>query len=118
MTPPPSPFLSLGSLLNRSGSYSRTATVTADVLKEYQELIENTKSDLEDHLRDIDSKLTALSRSAATVPNVAASDREVIQEERQSTQQCLEICATVAAHIEAAQTKIFANVNTPAHTMS
>ena len=49
--------LLLNSLWTKLMLYSHKAAVTADVLKEYKELIINTTSDLQDHLQDINQRL-------------------------------------------------------------
>ena len=82
---------------------SRRAAVTATVLKEYQELITNTTADLEDHLKEIDGKLQALSSSGSGVTGEDLAERERVEEEKESTKQCLNICALVSKHIEQVQ---------------
>jgi len=74
---------------------SRTAAVTADVLEEFKEMITNTTSDLEDHLLEIDNKLQILSTQGSRMSNEHSDDRKTIEEERDSTKQCLRICAQV-----------------------
>ena len=94
-------------------SYSRTAAVTANVLKEYKEMIENTTSDLEDHLQEIDDKLQALTSQGATISREEAADIQKIREERDSTQQCLGICAQVSAHVDKIRANALENISTP-----
>jgi len=81
----------------------RNSAVTANVLKEYQELIANTTSDLQEHLQAIDSKLQAISLQGDTISDENVIERQQILEERDSTQQCLDICAQVVRHIEQVQ---------------
>ena len=57
-------------------SHSRAATVTVTVLKEYQEMIKNTTSDLEEHLQDIDDKLRNLSLPGARTFNGDTVERQ------------------------------------------
>jgi len=81
-------------------SHSRTATVTIDVLKQYKGMITNTTSDLEEHLQEIDDKLQNLSSQGARVSDEDAAEREQIQQEIDSTKQCLSICAQVSEHMD------------------
>ncbi|KAJ9155166.1 Fungal N-terminal domain of STAND protein [Pleurostoma richardsiae] len=92
----------------------RTAVVTASVLAEYKELISNTKSDLEEHLREIDSKLQKLSAQTDTAKEVPETKR--IREERESAQRCLEICVSVSAHIDQVQSASLPNSSSSAET--
>lgn len=79
--------------------HSRTVNVTSSVVKEYKELITNTTSDLEDHLKEIDAKLQDLSSRGSNVSSEEIAERERVQEERDSTKQCLTICTQVSEHI-------------------
>ena len=81
-------------------SHSRTAAVTIDVLNEYKGLITNTTSDLEEHLQAIDEKLQSLSSQGARVSSEDSAEREHIQQEMESTRQCLRICAQVSEHMD------------------
>lgn len=94
-------------------SHSRAATVTLNVLKEYKELIKNTTSDLEEHLQEIDSKLQKLTSQGAEISNEDAAERQRMREERDSTQQCLDICSQVSVHIDKAQSTAVENASTP-----
>jgi hypothetical protein len=76
-------------------------------------MITNTTADLEEHLQDIDNKLQTLSLQGASISNEDATERQQIQEERDSTQQCLGICAQVFGHIEKVQPTAFENISTP-----
>ena len=91
---------------------SRTAAVTADVLKEYQEMITNTTADLEEHLQEIDHKLQIIRLQDTTASNGDADERRSIEEERDSTKQCLYICEWVSEHIDQIQTNTFENIST------
>jgi chromosome segregation ATPase len=93
-------------------SHSRTAAVTVNVLKEYKEMITNTTSDLEDHLQEIDNKLQTLSLQGARMSDEDAAERERIQEERDSTKQCLRVCAQVSEHMDQVQPNAFEDVST------
>lgn len=90
---------------------SRTATVTADVLKEYKELITNTTSDLEDHLQEIERKLQNLPLQGDTISDEDAAEREQIQKEKESTQQCLTICAQIFKQVSQVQPNVFEDIS-------
>src|ERR1700712_4100882 len=90
---------------------SRTVGVTANVLAEYQELISNTRTDLEDHLREIDNKLQAFSQQGSIASDEELAERERVQEERDSTKQCLAICAKVSDQIGHVQPHVFEDVS-------
>ncbi|XP_014550607.1 hypothetical protein COCVIDRAFT_31696 [Bipolaris victoriae FI3] len=83
----------------------RKATITAKALNEYQELIENTVSDLEDSLQRIDSKLQHLVAGGSSGCQTN-SDQQKIQLERDSIQKCLDICAEMSSHIEKGQSNV------------
>ena len=76
-------------------------------------MIRNTTSDLEEHLQEIDNKLQSLSVQSAKIPSEDEAERKQIQEERESTQQCLGICAQVSAHIDQVQSNTFENISIP-----
>ncbi|EMD85879.1 hypothetical protein COCC4DRAFT_85575 [Bipolaris maydis ATCC 48331] len=80
----------------------RTSTVTAKAIDEYQELIENTASDLEDSLQRINDKLQALVDGGSSCGQTNF-DQQAIQLERDSIQRCLDICAGMSSHIEKGQ---------------
>lgn len=93
--------------------FRRTAAITITVLKDYKEMIANTTSDLEEHLQKIDEKLNSFSSQSMRVSDEGTAERRQIQEERDSTQQCLGICATVSTHIDQLQPIVFGNISTP-----
>ena len=93
-------------------SHSRKATVTVDVLQQYKELIANTTSDLEEHLQEIDKKLRNHNIQGPRTTSENAAEQAQIQEERDSTEQCLSICAKVSEHINQIQPKAFDNAQT------
>jgi len=93
------------------GANLRTSAVTVNVLNEYQEMIKNTTSDLEDHLQNVDSKLQAIVLSAET-SNGDNTERQEIQNERDSIQQCLEICAKASSHIEQVRFSTLEDIST------
>jgi hypothetical protein len=90
---------------------SRTAAVTVDVLKEYKEMISNTTSDLEDHLQEIERKLQALPLRGDAISDEDAAEREQIQKEKDSTRQCLAICAQVSKQVNQLRPNVFEDVS-------
>jgi len=85
--------------------------VTADVLKEYKELITNTTSDLEDHLQEIERKLQNLPLQGDMMSDEDAAEREQIQKEKESTKQCLDICAQVFKQVSQVQPNVFEDIS-------
>lgn len=92
--------------------YSRTATITADVLMEYQRLTANATADLEEHLQEIDHKLQVISLRDATPSDGEANERDRLQEERDSTKQCLYVCEWVSEHLDQISSTSFENLST------
>jgi chromosome segregation ATPase len=90
---------------------SRKAAVTTNVVKEYKEMITNTTSDLEDHLQEIDKRLQTLYLQGARVSDEDAAEREQILEERDSTKQCLTICAQVSEHLDRVRPTVFEDIS-------
>ncbi|KAH8621944.1 hypothetical protein IG631_23339 [Alternaria alternata] len=87
----------------------RKTTITAKALDEYQELIQNTVSDLEGILQNIDEKLQALVTAGANV-NQTDFDEQKIQVERDCVQRCLDICAELSSHVEKGQSSASQNL--------
>lgn len=75
-------------------------------------MIANTTSDLEEHLQKIDNKLQSLSLQGLRISDEVTAERQQMQEERDSTQQCL---AKVSTYIDQLQ-PIFENTSTPSAT--
>jgi chromosome segregation ATPase len=92
------------------------------VLNEYKQLITNTASDLEDHLENINDKLRNIALQGAGISDTDAAERQQLQEERDSTQKCLEICAHVLTQIDQvhpnASINISATYQAPITTLS
>lgn len=86
---------------------SRTAIVTVEVLREYKELIADTTSDLNDRLQKIDSKLQDLFAQATGTSQEDLAEKSRINDEKESTQQCLRICAQVSEHLDQVQPRAF-----------
>lgn len=79
-------------------SCSRVAAITPRVLEDYQEMIRDTSNDLQEHLQRLDEKVQNLTES----PQHASDKTEwdAFREEKESTQQGLEICAQLSTRIE------------------
>ncbi|OJD20126.1 hypothetical protein ACJ73_08540 [Blastomyces percursus] len=84
----------------------RRTTVTATVLNEYKDMIANTTSDLEDHLKEFEDKLDSFIPKGAKMEQEDSVQWDRIQEERNSTKQCLQICADALEHIDKLRPKI------------
>ncbi|KAF1809595.1 hypothetical protein P152DRAFT_403061 [Eremomyces bilateralis CBS 781.70] len=91
----------------------RTSVVTVEVLQEYRQLIDDTVSDLRDHLQEINNKLESLTSQGPSLSIEDSNEVQRIQEEKESTQQCLLICADVAAHVDNTRPKVLENLSTP-----
>jgi Fungal N-terminal domain of STAND proteins len=92
-------------------SHSRRAGVTADVLKEYKEILTNTTSDLEEHLQEIDNRLQTLSLQGSSMTDEDVTERERVQEEKDSTKKCLAICTQASEHADQVKTNVFEDVS-------
>ena len=78
--------------------------MTIHVLTQYKEMVANATSDLHERLQQIDNKLRDLSLD--TESRMAPEDGaelEQIKAERDSTEQCLRICAQVSEHMDSVQ---------------
>ena len=95
--------------------HRRTAAITANVLKEYKEMISNTTADLEEHLENIDNRLRAISVQGMGISDGDMAERQQIQEERNSTQQCLDICNKVLMQLDQAQPNAFIDLSSTYH---
>ncbi|KAF7712894.1 Uncharacterized protein PECH_002548 [Penicillium ucsense] len=79
------------------------SSITADSLESYKEMIETTTGDLEAHLETIDEKLEMIIAHNANDSSADAGELQIMEEERLSTQKCLEICAQLSSHIDQIQ---------------
>lgn len=61
-------------------------------MEEYKELLKNTKCDLENHLQDIRERLQSASAQGPVVSGIDATELQLMEEEKDSTQRSLEIC--------------------------
>ncbi|KXG51328.1 uncharacterized protein PGRI_093400 [Penicillium griseofulvum] len=81
----------------------RQSSNTVDGLESYKEMIETTTNDLETHLESIDEKLENIIAKNTRSTNTDAGEIQLMEEERLSTQKCLEICAQLSSHIDQIQ---------------
>lgn len=73
-------------------------------MDQYNEMIKETTADLQDHLRDIDQKLTAIVSREKQEPDPATYESvRRMEEEKQSAQQCLLICESAKSHLQSLQ---------------
>lgn len=84
---------------------SRTSSVTANVLNDYKELIENAVIDLEAHLKLIDEKLEAIVLKDTESLSSDLEELQPVEEERLSSKTCLKLIARLSSLIEQTQTK-------------
>ncbi|KAK3347292.1 hypothetical protein B0T25DRAFT_554102 [Lasiosphaeria hispida] len=85
------------------------SSLTIESLDKYKSMIQDTTTDLEDHLQNVDDKLKSTFLQAADRSNEDAVLVRQMQEERSSTQQCLVICAQLSAYISQIQPTLAAN---------
>lgn len=69
-------------------------------------MISNATADLEERLESIDERLRSISVQDQTTSNLAA-DQQQLLDERNDTQQCLNICTNALAQLEKAQPNAF-----------
>jgi hypothetical protein len=81
----------------------RKSTITAESLESYKDLVKVATDDLEAHLQSIDDKLETVVGHARRESVVDAAELQRIQEDRLSTQKCLQICAQLSEHIDQIQ---------------
>jgi hypothetical protein len=86
------------------------------VLKEYKQMIAGTTDKLEMRLERLDDDLDSLPSQQRTSSDGDAIERGPLQQERESTKQCLDICAQVSTHIVDVQLNVFENICTPTGT--
>lgn len=80
-------------------SRSRKSLVTAEAIEGYTELLITARADLEGRLEMIDDKLDLILSQKANRSESEASEVAQIKEERQSTENCLQICSQLSEHI-------------------
>lgn len=70
------------------------------VVNEYKKIISDAKSDLHDHLQEIEDRLKALQIPSQSAPGLDPVVQRDIREEKESIEQCLEICSQVSDYIK------------------
>ena len=85
---------------------SRKFSVTAEGLESYRDLIKTATEDLEVHLQNIDEKLDPIFERTVTESDLDANVLRLIEEERLSTPNCLQMCAQLSDHISQIQLNI------------
>lgn len=73
--------------------------MTLQVLNEYKDMIDDTRHDLENHLEEINLKLQSLVPQDRAPSTTTTPDIRRIENERDSTERCLEICTQLLEHI-------------------
>ncbi|KAI3326534.1 hypothetical protein HD806DRAFT_487509 [Xylariaceae sp. AK1471] len=96
----------------------RNSSLTAERIESYKDLIKNATADLEDHLRSIDEKLESIFTRSVTQCDSDAPELQLMKEERLSTQQCLQICAQLSAHIDQIQVRPTERSRSPTRPIS
>jgi len=91
-------------------SHSRKAAVIANVLREYKEMLTNTTSDLEEHLQKISDILQTLFLTGTWLSDENAAEQNRVQEEWDSTKQCLTICAQASDYVDLVRRNVFKDV--------
>lgn len=81
----------------------RKTSHNAESLESYKDLIEQANADLEARLENIDEKIELLLGQTVAESNSDTSELRLIQEERLSTEKCLQICAQLSDHIDQIQ---------------
>ncbi|KAF9887225.1 hypothetical protein FE257_010479 [Aspergillus nanangensis] len=81
------------------GATFRQVAVTRDVLDEYKQMIGEATSDLREHLENIDERFQSLLQRES-VHGREGIDLRDMTEDKESTEQCLRICAQVSEFIE------------------
>ena len=76
-------------------------------------MIDDTTSDLQEHLESINEKLETLEHQTLKSSTIDTTEHQMMEEEKHSTQKCLEICAEVTLHISKVQPGVFQDVSTP-----
>lgn len=80
--------------------HSRVAAITPRVLEDYQDVICDTTSDLQEHLERLEQKVQSLDANSAEDAVQCGTEWQALLEEKQSTQQGLKLCAQLSAQID------------------
>lgn len=84
----------------------RTTQATNSVLKEYKDLIEDTKCDLESHLHDIRARLESALSQDLVASGIDTVELRRMEEEKDSTQKSLDICERFLTLIDQSRTSL------------
>ncbi|KAL2862699.1 uncharacterized protein BJX67DRAFT_365821 [Aspergillus lucknowensis] len=87
------------------GATFRTVAVTRQVLQEYKDMIQMTTSDLHDRLNEIEGKLSISQSRDDPGATISPEELQKIEDEKQSTAHCLDVCKQVSNYIEQYQSK-------------
>jgi hypothetical protein len=87
--------------------------VTAVALQEYKDLITTTMSDLEERFDESNERLANLPQRSRRTPTKPDELRDQIQEERDTTSQCLDFCETVSSYIERVRPTVLRDITAP-----
>ncbi|KAH7176249.1 hypothetical protein EDB81DRAFT_836346 [Dactylonectria macrodidyma] len=75
------------------------AAISPEVLENYKDMISDTTSDLDTHLRDVQEKIARLQSGDVTAVDDIAVECHAMLEEKKSTQRGLDMCARLSAQI-------------------
>jgi cell division protein FtsB len=89
----------------------RTAAVSAGAVEEFKEMLKDTTTDLQDHLKNLDDKLEALSLQESSANNEKIVERGRMQAEIDSAKECLAVCAQASEHADKVRTNAFEDVS-------
>ncbi len=98
-------------LVSITGDHVPARRVTTDVFKECKEKLNKTSFELGRHLREINARLQHFSLEGHNSPSNQTRESGRIEEERNSIQQCLAICAEAAGQVESVRTNVFEDVS-------
>ncbi|KAL5342678.1 hypothetical protein BJX70DRAFT_269051 [Aspergillus crustosus] len=87
------------------GATLQSVVITAQVLKEYKGMIQNTTSDLHDQLDEIEGRLSTDQSLGDPDATISCEELQVMEVEKQSIKQCLDVCKRVLDYIEQDQSK-------------
>ncbi|GKT52150.1 uncharacterized protein ColSpa_12331 [Colletotrichum spaethianum] len=77
----------------------RIAAISPEVLIDYKDMISDTTTDLNNHLKDVQEKIDRLKAGDITAIDDVAMEWQAILEEKETTQQGLKMCAQLSAQI-------------------
>jgi hypothetical protein len=83
-------------------------------MKEYKQMIAGTSDKLEENLERLDESLESSLLPRRSASSGDPADSGPLLQERDSTKQCLDICAQVSKHIAGVQPNVFENIAVPA----